>query len=203
MAYRSDLYNIRNIIGYTGQLHRLPTIYFRDDAQNIYGRITQQHRYSFNVGRGEPASTVGYDMRNEMVNGRRVLREYKNNVVQHTSRNPFIPVDTSAFDNPRSGGDLTAIAILSQSIQRFTQPKATADLSRAEMYDVHIAIAQKGNMLNELTQVAATVTDMTPSRVAQYVEIDREVDANVSMMGIHDAPMLRAHYAAMAKRGRN
>lgn len=195
MAYRTDLYHAGNIIGYTGQLHRLPTVYFRNDALQLYGRITQQHRYSFNVGRAQPSSTVGYTMQNEQINGRTALREYKNGVLTHTSRNAFIPLVTGAAAGNRGGLDVARFAILAQALTRCPFAKDCADLSAVDSHDLrHVAIPQKTNMLDELMAHAILVGDMRPSKVAEYAEYGRDIDL--------DPRVLMAHGGAMQRRGR-
>lgn len=47
--YRPDFYVRENMIGYTGELHNAPTIYFKSATE--YGHITQAHKLASNVGR--------------------------------------------------------------------------------------------------------------------------------------------------------
>lgn len=55
MGYRDDFYCMRNLFGYTGQIHHFPTIYFvkQTPAGAFYGHITQKHDLPGNVGRME------------------------------------------------------------------------------------------------------------------------------------------------------
>lgn len=105
MAYRNDLYNMRNIIGYTGDLAYFPTVYFR--RGNEYGHITQHHMLPYNVGREEVAFHLQYHIGNYYRGGRIKAIEWEgmNNI--HTSRNPFI-----TRDNFRPGDLLTLAAAL-------------------------------------------------------------------------------------------
>lgn len=200
MTYRSDLYNVANIIGYTGAPHRLPTVYFRCDTLQLCGRITQQHKFPFNVGREEPHSTVGYQMRNEVVAGRTVLREYRNGELKHTSRNRFISIVDDQLDpNPRHGVDLTgkvdltALPMLAQALRRCPDQKDCAGIGQYGRMDLHCAIAQKHNMLHELSRHIHVIGEMQPSLVKTGT---RFLDAFRA-----PAAVGRTHRAAMAKRG--
>jgi len=51
MTYRPDFYTAENIVGYTGDLHNDPTVYF--ETYTEHGRITQFHHKWDNVGRNE------------------------------------------------------------------------------------------------------------------------------------------------------
>lgn len=88
MAYRNDLYNVRNIIGYTGDLRYLPTVYFQRGHE--YGHITQHHMLPFNVGREEVSFHLKYRITNYYRGGRIHAIEWEGNEEIHTSRNPFI-----------------------------------------------------------------------------------------------------------------
>ena len=52
MGYRDDFYIVDFIIGYTGVLHKSPSVYFFDPAKNAFGHITQHHEVANNIGRG-------------------------------------------------------------------------------------------------------------------------------------------------------
>ena len=90
--YRPDFYIFDNIVGYTGDLHTDPTVYFETDTE--WGHITQAHPRSDNVGRetvrlrqwirckdvrGEPDYMIigkyEYDANNILINGRPTLVE--------------------------------------------------------------------------------------------------------------------------------
>jgi hypothetical protein len=68
MGYRDDFYKKDNILGYTGDLMKDPTVYFADagglnpktvdvDGRTqvlvSFGRITQDHPHKNNIGRGK------------------------------------------------------------------------------------------------------------------------------------------------------
>jgi hypothetical protein len=116
MGYRDDFYDARYIMGYTGQLHKDPTVYFL--TQNERGRITQKHKHNKNVGREKVRGTAGYTFANELFNGRRKLVEYVNGRDVHTSRNALVqvPVDDQTSSDTR--------ALLAQAITRFPDEKS-------------------------------------------------------------------------------
>ena len=58
MAFKDDFYTKENIIGFTGDLHNNPTVYFKTDDH--VGRITQEHFREINIGRHDLYSTNGY-----------------------------------------------------------------------------------------------------------------------------------------------
>ena len=64
MGYRDDFYTADNLIGYSGDLYKTPTVYFESDSE--YGHITQAHPYPQNVGREPVESNEGYFLGNEM-----------------------------------------------------------------------------------------------------------------------------------------
>lgn len=63
MGYRDDFFIVQNIIGYTGPLHELPSVYFRTKLE--YGHITQVHPHSFNWGRTEVKTDPDWKITNE------------------------------------------------------------------------------------------------------------------------------------------
>lgn len=114
MGYRDDFYTFENIVGYTGDLHLSPAVYFQSNSE--YGRITQAHKKLDNIGRGKVRNISGYSIRNLYVEryGRRELRavESVNGEVRHTSRNVYI---TDFSDDDRS--------ILATSIRDYRETK--------------------------------------------------------------------------------
>ena len=120
MAYRADFYIPENIIGYTGSLHKNPTVYFLTDDE--FGHITQSHRRADNVGReavGSRNDLPGYTyvMRNETNSkGEEVMFEGYVNANNpdgpfeggpHQSRNKFISTQRA---------NINVFAILAQAI---------------------------------------------------------------------------------------
>ena len=73
MGYRDDFYCVGNMIGYTGDVHDFPTVYFLIKAPggSIYGHITQKHKMPGNVGRMYVDDTPDphYTIRNVRVGG--------------------------------------------------------------------------------------------------------------------------------------
>ncbi len=117
-GYRPDLYRPENIIGYTGSIHKMPTVYFMNET--YFGRITQQHKLKWNIGR-EPVGDrfppgYHYRIQNIVKNGVLKAREYwvandgSDKIRIHPSRNKFI-------DCSRKGAK--TFALLSQAIWRF------------------------------------------------------------------------------------
>lgn len=121
MGYRDDFYSAVNIIGYSGQLHNFPTVYFQTNAE--YGHITQKHGTSQNVGRMSVASAVGYVIANEMIHGQMKLVERINNNVIHESRSTLTAVGTYDFQT---------LHILSQSIRNYPDEKYISDYTEED-----------------------------------------------------------------------
>lgn len=140
MGYRDDFYTLDNIIGYTGVLHRQPTVYFWDDTANAYGHITQQHGQPDNVGRelyrqdpnylientevydneypvGEFADHAGLPIKDGKVSVEWETGAQAGTIDSfHTSRGPFRPVKPSAFF-PDAGRSEIAISICAAAIR--------------------------------------------------------------------------------------
>ena len=114
MGYEDDFYVRKNIIGYTGELHNNPTVYFT--TQNEHGRITQAHPNAENVGRNLVKTRHGHTFKNEDI-GRGEIRlvEYQNERKFHTSRNALIWLDPTPSDN--------TLDILERAITRFPDLK--------------------------------------------------------------------------------
>ncbi len=167
MAYHSSLYNFGNIIGYTGKPDRLPTVYFRCDRQQVAGRITQQHQFSFNVGRAQPRTSVGHVMRNEMHRGKLCLHEYRNGKLKHISRNAFISLEVETEADRHLAVNYNDLALIAQALRNFPNAKACADLDEREGARLMLAIRDKTRMLADLSLHAATTTDMRPSTVTE------------------------------------
>jgi len=62
MGYRDDFYVRENIIGITGRVHDLPSVYFRKG--NEYGHITQIHAFHWNWGRTPVLADAGWSITN-------------------------------------------------------------------------------------------------------------------------------------------
>lgn len=113
MGYRDDFYTVANIVGYTGELNRSPTVYFRHG--NETGRITQYHRDIGNVGRNTVRDDPNYVGRNVRYHDgslrwRELWPAYSN--VPHTSRNAL-----QAYNSPEE------LALLSVAIYLYPQLK--------------------------------------------------------------------------------
>ena len=101
MPYRNDFYIRENIIGYTGNLHNNPTVYFSnklgknletisidgvDENLIVFGHITQEHDEADNIGRMKLRQSYSYQIINsknednevvafEVIYGQRELRK--------------------------------------------------------------------------------------------------------------------------------
>src|SRR5215207_5971944 len=69
MGYRDDFYKVENIVGITGPVNELPTVYFKDAATGEFGHITQVHSADWNAGRTEVAKDAGWKIVNECTGG--------------------------------------------------------------------------------------------------------------------------------------
>lgn len=166
MAYYSSLYNFGNIIGYTGQPDRLPTVYFRCDLQKLSGRITQQHKFSFNVGRAEPHTSIGHIMINEWYMGKNRLHEYQNGKLTHVSRNEFISFEAITENDRHMAVNYNDLALIAQCLRNCPDAKDCANLTDRAGTKLMTAIEDKKNMLADLSLHTATTNDMRPSTVA-------------------------------------
>jgi hypothetical protein len=63
MGHRDDFYVRDNIIGITGPVNELPSVYFQN-AGGEYGHITQVHYYDFNWGRTQVTTDKGWKITN-------------------------------------------------------------------------------------------------------------------------------------------
>ena len=81
MGYEDNFYKKENIIGYTGEIKKKPTVYFADagvlnpktvtvngKSQIVvkYGHITQAHDLKCNVGREEVGEAWSYSISNQL-----------------------------------------------------------------------------------------------------------------------------------------
>jgi hypothetical protein len=89
MAYAPEFYIPENIIGYTGVLHKNPTVYFLSATH--YGHITQVHDDWTNVGREKIRSNTRYFFGNVLTDKRLLERDSGANW-KHPSRSPMILV---------------------------------------------------------------------------------------------------------------
>lgn len=95
MGDRDDFYVAENMIGITGPVHELPTVYFFNQKSGEYGHITQVHAADWNAGR----TTVDVDRGWKIVNqcggackcGRSTAHEFNGRgEMIHPSRNVFV-----------------------------------------------------------------------------------------------------------------
>ena len=69
MGYRDDFYKLENIIGITGPIDSLPSVYFQNTKTGEFGHITQVHYYDWNQGRCPVVVDKGYQIKNECGGG--------------------------------------------------------------------------------------------------------------------------------------
>lgn len=105
MAYRNDFYTVTNIIGFSGDVRFLPTVYFQRGDE--YGHITQFHNRPFNVGREYVAfcRASQYHVYNHFIDGRIHAIEWEGYKLVHVSRNRIIKRDSFR------PGDLQALSL--------------------------------------------------------------------------------------------
>lgn len=92
MGYRDDFYVRANIIGVTGRVNELPSVYFRTPAE--YGHITQIHADHWNWGRTPVITDPGWSITNICplaCNCRQIVSHELNGkgAVIHSSRTHF------------------------------------------------------------------------------------------------------------------
>lgn len=127
MANFDEFYQVWNIIGYTGKLNELPTVYFLSDE--FAGHITQQHRNPRNVGRDVPSPREGYVFGNIGIPGINEIRLVETHLVQgwdHVSRNAMVFID-------QAKPDMKVVSVLAQAIWRCKGMKS-CDLARIPVF---------------------------------------------------------------------
>lgn len=143
MGYRDDFYMVQYIVGYTGNLHNYPTVYFQKG--NEFGHITQKHGESQNVGRMEVYASDAYFIGNELVDGSLRLVEKIDGDIFHTSRSTLTRVDVFAPAERRT------VAVLAQSIYNRDQgEKYISGWSKEDFDTVDATIAAKAKVLAQL-----------------------------------------------------
>jgi hypothetical protein len=139
MGYRDDFYKVQYIIGYTGDLHDFPTVYFQKG--NEFGHITQKHPDSQNVGRMKVEASNSYFIGNEIVEGSLKLVEKIRGRIIHVSRNTLTKVDVFHPANKNT------VALLAQSIY---------NRDRGEKYISHLS-KKDDAMLNKTMEAKEAV----------------------------------------------
>jgi hypothetical protein len=95
VGHRDDFYVCANIVGITGPVNELPSVYFQN-AAGEYGHITQVHAYDFNWGRTQVTKDPGWRITNHCPSqcgcGQQVSHEISGKGrVFHRSRSQFRP----------------------------------------------------------------------------------------------------------------
>lgn len=96
MGYRDDFFILENIVGITGPVNELPSVYFRN-RRGEFGHITQVHNSSYNWGRTHVRTDPGWQIVNmcppQCGCGRSGSHEIDGRGrVFHVSRSIFVPV---------------------------------------------------------------------------------------------------------------
>lgn len=127
MAYKARFYCIQNMIGYTGDIHNFPTVYFLKQVAggSFYGHITQKHDLPGNVGRmhvsgrPDPHYTIG----NQMINGVLKMVERGSGWV-HESRSSLTTLRHMSAND---------IAICAQAIWRCQHEKYISEFNQSDL----------------------------------------------------------------------
>ncbi len=139
MGYRDDFYVPKNIIGYSGQVHAFPTVYFQQGSE--FGHITQKHDISQNVGRGDVGDDPKYWIGNESYRGSLRLVEKSGDQIWHVSRSTLKKIEEVPFEDQM---------VLAQAIYQNTNQKYINDYSDAIFVDMRNAKIAKALMHREL-----------------------------------------------------
>jgi hypothetical protein len=139
MGYQDIFYTADNMIGYTGQVHKMPTVYFRKG--NAWGRITQYHSNNLNIGRNVVRVKAGYTIANENVNGEEKCVERVNGKPLHTSRNRLITNDSIGEEDR---------AVLLQAIWKYPDEKPCGEMDSEERDAVRQQAGLKRALLEEI-----------------------------------------------------
>jgi hypothetical protein len=105
MAYRPDVYREENIVGHTGRLGYLPTVYFEKGME--FGRITQTHKKQCNIGRNKVRDLRFYVRTNDP-SLREQYEDTDGRGFHHTSRSKFV----SCTAGPSSAKDRMGLSIV-------------------------------------------------------------------------------------------
>lgn len=157
MPYHDTFYTFTNIIGYTGQLHCGPTVYFRCDATNRAGHITQSHHRPQNIGREYPFEMMNYRMENKVYAGQEVLHEYLGNYMFHRSRHKFIALGTEVRGSGPNRLDMNTLAILAQAIRQFPDAKPVPNLNNRVEAQLDVVVENKARMQHSLLAMQAAM----------------------------------------------
>lgn len=140
MGYRDDFYKLENIVGITGPIDSLPSVYFKDAETGEFGHITQVHKSDWNQGRCPVRKDPGWEIRNECGGGckcgKSTAHEYNGKgTCFHHSRATFVP--RASLD----GGQLEVVA---QSIWRCPDMKTDPIyIGKKELRGQYAADSQK------------------------------------------------------------
>ena len=115
MGYQDDFYIPENIVGYTGDIKKNPTVYFErkeKDGSITFGRITQQHDNKENEGREIVRKSKDYKRENTYYNRSKgpnesetyslLTDDRKNEKVVKESKNDFTNQLIVAFEDGKS-----------------------------------------------------------------------------------------------------
>lgn len=89
-----DLFQAHNVTGRTGSGNDASVYY---QSGNTFSHVTTQHSHANNIGRSHTRTFADYSIGNTGSRGQ--SQEFYDGQLQHTSRNPFVPVRSSAEQN--------------------------------------------------------------------------------------------------------
>lgn len=161
MAYRSDFYTMRNIIGYTGNINLFPTVYFQRGRE--YGHITQTHTNPTNVGRERVENDPTYRFDNYYIDQKLHLVEWEGGSPMHISRNAMVRREFFR------GNDLLSCGA---AIYRCQNIKKTYDEVADGQQEKHQSVMQQMMHKFEVLQSPRTARDYrqnSPDRVIDSV----------------------------------
>jgi hypothetical protein len=139
MGYRDDFYTPDNCVGYTGDLHNFPSVYFLTDKE--YGHITTKHGYLQNVGRAEVKSNEGYTIGNETIAGERRLVERIDSHIIHQSRGVLTMLGQMSANDK---------AVMYQVIWQYPNEKLVTDFTTETRNQIHKTEDRHAALMREI-----------------------------------------------------
>lgn len=100
MAYEPNFYQAQNIVGYTGEIGKSPTVYFMDNKN--YGHITQDHPCPLNVGREPIHALIASPAQGTDINGMRLTLFYR--ATNDPTSNQLVEWYEKVYTPPRTPG---------------------------------------------------------------------------------------------------
>lgn len=186
MGYKDDFYCIGNMIGYTGDIHDFPTVYFLREVAggSFYGHITQKHDLPGNVGRLHVSRWPDphYTIDNERVHGVLKLVE-RGRDWTHESRSTLKRLrEMSAND----------IAICAQAIWQCQYEKYITEYSGSDLNKI-------GTQMNRKAAITPAALIAQKHRIGAAADARRRQARNNQIAGFNH--LLHGGDLARRKRG--